>query len=265
LGAKKLYIKTYGCQMNVYDSGKMRDLLKPLDFELTDDYCGADLVILNTCHIREKAAEKIYSELGRIRKEKDAMKKRGMKMIIAVAGCVAQAEGEEIISRAPFVDIVVGPQAYQRLPELVANASNMNEKNVDLDFSTDDKFDILPQETQQQSSSAFLTIQEGCDKFCTFCVVPYTRGAEFSRTVPEIYREAINLVDNGAKEITLLGQNVNAYHGKAIDGEVWSLGRLIRHIANIKGVERIRYVTSYPSEVDEDLISAQKQNSQLFL
>lgn len=253
---KKLYIKTYGCQMNFYDSGKMEDILKPLGFCSSDEIAGSDLVILNTCHIREKAAEKVYSELGRIRLEKEKMKNSGRNMLVAVAGCVAQAEGKEIISRAPYVDIVVGPQSYQRLPQLVANAEKIHNKVVELDFSADDKFDSLPEEEKKSEVSAILTIQEGCDKFCTFCVVPYTRGAEFSRAVPDIYREAVRLVSGGAKEIILLGQNVNAYHGKGPDGETWNLAKLIRHIADIKGLERIRYTTSHPRDMNEDLIKA---------
>lgn len=242
--------------MNFYDSGKMEDLLKPLGFSSSDEVAGSDLVILNTCHIREKAAEKVYSELGRIRLEKEEMKKQGRQMLIAVAGCVAQAEGKEIMARAPFVDIVVGPQSYQRLPQLVANATAKNGNVVELDFSANDKFDSLPEEEQKSSVSGLLTIQEGCDKFCTFCVVPYTRGAEFSRSVPEIYREAIRLVEGGAKEIYLLGQNVNAYHGVAEDKEIWNLAKLIKHLAKINGLERIRYTTSHPRDMDDELIEA---------
>ena len=241
--------------MNFYDSGRMADLLKTSGFEVAEAVDGADLVILNTCHIREKAAEKVYSELGRIRKEKDRMKnEEGRKMVLAVAGCVAQAEGKEIIKRAPFVDIVVGPQAYQRLPQMVANANDA--KGVELDFAADDKFDVLPEESDAQGSSAFLTIQEGCDKFCTFCVVPYTRGEEFSRSASEVMREAKKLVEQGSKEITLLGQNVNAYHGKWKDGSTWSLGRLAKELAELEGLERIRYTTSHPRDMDEELIKA---------
>jgi len=242
--------------MNFYDSDRMEDSLKPMGFTLSDKVSDSDLVILNTCHIREKAAEKVYSELGRIRKEKAKRRKEGKNMIIAVAGCVAQAEGKEIIKRAPFVDIVIGPQSITRLPQLIANATDGKKGMVDLDFSPEEKFDELPEESRPQGLSSLLTIQEGCDKFCTFCVVPYTRGVEFSRPVPELYREAARLVSHGAKELFLLGQNVNAYHGKGPDGEAWGLGQLIRHIAAINGLERIRYTTSHPRDMDDDLINA---------
>ncbi len=250
--SKKLYIKTYGCQMNFYDSDKMADVLKPVGYENADVPSGADIVIINTCHIREKAAEKMYSELGRIKKEKNKMKKAGKDMTIVVAGCVGQAEGEEVFTRAPFVDVVVGPQSYHNLPDLIMRAQR--EKKVHaLDFVENEKFDSLPDSSVPSTASAFLTIQEGCDKFCTFCVVPYTRGAEYSRAVPEIYREAINLVSRGTKEITLLGQNVNAYHGKGLDGDTWNLGKLIKHLAKIKGLERIRYSTSHPRDMHDEL------------
>ncbi len=243
--------------MNFYDSGRMQDMLVPLGFELSDEVAGANLVILNTCHIREKAAEKVYSELGLIRKEKERMRAEGHSMVIAVAGCVAQAEGKEIRARAPFVDIVVGPQAYQRLPEMVANANKVRANdNTELDFAADEKFDLLPEESQSQGASAFLTIQEGCDKFCTFCVVPYTRGAEYSRPAAEILAEAERLVAQGAKEIYLLGQNVNAYHGAGERSDIWNLARLIRRVAELDGVERIRYSTSHPRDMDDDLIAA---------
>ncbi len=243
--------------MNVYDSHKMRDLMTPEGYDYHDAVAGANLVILNTCHIREKAAEKMYSELGRIRKEKDAMAANGERMVIAVAGCVAQAEGDYVKERAPYVDIVVGPQAIQRLPKMVANAMDARAKEAaNLDFATVEKFDRLPEESATQGVSAFLTIQEGCDKFCTYCVVPYTRGAEYSRTVPEIYREALRLVDQGAKEITLLGQNVNAFHGRGPDNDIWNMGQLVYHLAKIDGLERIRYTTSHPNDMDADLIRA---------
>lgn len=252
---KRLYIKTYGCQMNFYDSDKMADGMRPHGYDVADDYEGADVVVLNTCHIREKAAEKVYSELGRIRKEKDRLKAGGKNMTIVVAGCVGQAEGDEIFARAPFVDVVVGPQSYHNLPDLVMKSTR--EKRVSsLDLIENEKFDLLPGGKELDSPTAFLTIQEGCDKFCTFCVVPYTRGAEYSRDVPEIYREAISLVNRGAKEITLLGQNVNAYHGKGLDGDVWNLGKLIKHLAKIKGLERIRYSTSHPRDMHDDLYDA---------
>jgi tRNA-2-methylthio-N6-dimethylallyladenosine synthase len=254
---KKLYIKTYGCQMNVYDSIKMGELLKPHGFEVTEQPEGADMVILNTCHIREKASEKVYSELGRMRDEKLLKKAQGQDMVIAVAGCVAQAEGEEIFKRAPYVDIVVGPQSYQNLPRLLEQTKRDKGWAIDLEFPLESKFDEITSEVQTQGAAAFLSIQEGCDKFCHFCVVPYTRGAEYSRGVPEIYREAIKLVALGAKEIHLLGQNVSAYHGKAGDGSTWSLGKLIKHLAKIDGLERIRYTTSHPRDmVDEELFEA---------
>lgn len=252
--AKKLYIKTYGCAMNFYDSVKMSDIMRPLGYEECQEPEGADMVILNTCHIREKAAEKVYSELGRINKEKNKRKKSGDKMVIAVAGCVAQAEGEEIFRRAPYVDIVVGSQSYQTLPDLLGKIQRESGHAINLEL-VDNKFDLLPEESKPQGSSAILSVQEGCDKFCTFCVVPYTRGAEYSRNVPEIYREAIRLVAGGAKEITLLGQNVNAYHGEA-DGSVWNLGKLIKHLAKIEGLERIRYSTSHPRDMHEELYAA---------
>ena len=211
---KKLFIKTYRCQMNVYDSIKMQELLAPFGFESTEDLSDADMVILNTCHIREKASEKVYSELGRIKKISDTRENRS-EMIITVAGCVGQAEGEEIFRRAPYVDIVVGPQSYHTLPDLVAKLARSEKHLIELDFIEEEKFDNLPQDFKAQGSSAFVSIPEGCDKFCTFCVVPYTRGAEFSRNVEEIYRESMAVVGKGAKEVHLLGQNVNAYHGKA--------------------------------------------------
>jgi tRNA-2-methylthio-N6-dimethylallyladenosine synthase len=255
LSRKKLYIKTYGCAMNEYDSIRMTDMLYNVGYETCDSHVGADLVILNTCHIREKAAEKVYSELGRISEEKERKQKRGEKMIITVAGCVGQAEGDEIFKRMPSVDVVVGPQSYQNLPDLIGKVQREAGHAINLDFS-DDKFDNLPEETSQNLVSAIIPVQEGCDKFCTFCVVPYTRGAEYSRSVSEIYREAIKLVAKGAKEITLLGQNVNAFHGEAQDGDIWSLGKLIKHIAKIEGLERIRYSTSHPLDMHEELFEA---------
>ena len=259
---KKLYIKTYGCQMNVYDSARMADVLAPLGYAPADSAEGADLVILNTCHIREKASEKVYSELGRLRRLQDAQAERGGRMLLAVAGCVAQAEGEEIVRRAPQVDLVFGPQTYHRLPELVSRALNAADSPgggrgvVDTDFPAESKFDSLPEEHAAQGPAAFLSVQEGCDKFCSFCVVPYTRGAEFSRPVAEVIAEAERLVRGGAREITLLGQNVNAYHGESPDGKTWGLGRLLRRLAEIEGVERLRYTTSHPRDVDEGLIAA---------
>ena len=255
--AKKLFIKTYGCQMNMYDSARMEDVLRPLGYTPSDSPEGADMVILNTCHIREKAAEKVYSELGRLRRLKDAKESDGGdRMVIAVAGCVAQAEGEEILSRAPYVDMVFGPQTYHRLPEMVAQASRAGGAVLDVDFPVEDKFDHLPDQKGPRGSSAFLSIQEGCDRFCTFCVVPYTRGAEFSRDAAAIEAEARKLVAGGAREITLLGQNVNAWHGEGTDGREWRLGRLIRHLAEIGGLDRIRYTTSHPRDMDDELIEA---------
>jgi len=239
--------------MNVYDSIKMGDLLQPHGFELIQTPDNADMVILNTCHIREKATDKVYAELGRIRKEKTARKERGDEdLMIVVAGCVAQAEGKEIIRRAPYVDIVVGPQTYQNLPSLIAQVKKTKKWTLNIDFPTVSKFDELPEETGSQGASAFLSVQEGCDKFCNFCVVPYTRGAEYSRSVAEIYREALKLASVGTKEITLLGQNVTGFHGEGPNGDAWTLGQLIRHINNVKGIERIRYMTSHPMDMIDD-------------
>ncbi len=256
---KKLFIKTYGCQMNVYDSARMTDTLAPIGYEPTDSPDGADMVILNTCHIREKAAEKVYSDIGRLKPFKEKKTAEGEQMILAVAGCVAQAEGAEIMRRAPAVDMVFGPQTYHRLPELVAKATR--EKAIgksavlDTDFPLESKFDLLPEESRSQGPAAFLTIQEGCDKFCTFCVVPYTRGAEFSRSVEEIENEARRMVALGTKEITLLGQNVNAFHGEKSGREI-GLGDLIRYLSEIDGLERIRFTTSHPSDMADDLYEA---------
>ncbi len=244
--------------MNVYDASRMEDVLAPMGYGAADGMEGADLVILNTCHIREKAAEKVYSELGRLRQEKTARAGTARPMRIAVGGCVAQAEGEEILRRAPFVDLVFGPQTYHRLPLMLRELESRGRAVVDTEFPADDKFDQLPEAGRLDGASAFLTVQEGCDKFCTFCVVPYTRGAEFSRPVDPVLREARLLAGKGAREITLLGQNVNAYHGVHEDGSEWSLGRLIRELADIDGLDRIRYTTSYPAEVDDDLIAAHR-------
>lgn len=253
---KKLYIKTYGCQMNVYDSARMTDVLAPLGYEPWEQPDGADLVILNTCHIREKAAEKVFSDLGRIKPFKTARAGTDDPMLIAVAGCVAQAEGEALVKRAPYVDIVLGPQTTHRLPELIARAHRQTGAVFDTDFPVDTKFDFLPP-PRAEGPTAFLSIQEGCDKFCTFCVVPYTRGAEYSRGAQAILDEAKGLIADGVREITLLGQNVNAYHGEALTGTgSWSLGRLIRGLAEIEGLDRIRYTTSHPRDMDDDLISA---------
>jgi len=254
--AKKLHIKTYGCQMNVYDSERIAEVLGPLGFEAVDDANGADMVILNTCHIREKAAEKVYSELGRLRVQKEAMASEGKRMVLAVTGCVAQAEGEEVLKRAPFVDMVFGPQTYHRLPQMVAEAARATGQQLDTDFPEESKFDALTPDRKVEGATAFLSIQEGCDKFCTYCVVPYTRGAEFSRPAAQVLDEARTLVAAGVQEITFLGQNVNSYHGEAQDGSEWGLARLIREAAEIDGLERIRFTTSYPAEVDDDLIKA---------
>jgi tRNA-2-methylthio-N6-dimethylallyladenosine synthase len=255
---KRLHVMTWGCQMNVYDSGRMADVLAPLGYVSTPVADGADMVILNTCHIRDKAAEKVFSELGRLRRLKEAS---GGRMILAVAGCVAQAEGAEVLARAPFVDIVLGPQTYHRLPEMVARASRAagSESVLETDFPPEDKFDYLPDSKTPQGVTAFLTVQEGCDKFCSFCVVPYTRGAEQSRSATAIIREARHLVGQGAREITLLGQNVNAWHGQGGDGSrPWSLGRLLRALAELPGLLRLRYATSHPGDMDDDLIAAHR-------
>jgi tRNA-2-methylthio-N6-dimethylallyladenosine synthase len=254
--SKKLHIKTFGCQMNAYDSERMAEALQPLGYHLTEQEGDADLVILNTCHIREKAAEKVYSELGRVRIAKAARKRRGQNTLIAVAGCVAQAEGEEIIARAPAVDIVVGPQSYHRLADLVAKAETSGRSVIATDFPAEDKFAHLPERARATGKpSAFVTVQEGCDKFCTFCVVPYTRGAEFSRPPEEVVAEVEGLAARGTREVTLLGQNVNAYHGADARGRSWSLARLIARIADVPGIERIRFTTSHPRDMDDELIA----------
>jgi len=258
---KRLFIKTYGCQMNVYDSERMRDVLAPLGYEPADEPDGADLVILNTCHIREKAAEKVYSELGRLKTLKEEKATTGKPMTITVAGCVAQAEGAEIQRRAPMVDLVVGPQTYHKLPELIASVHRERGEALDTEFEVEEKFDALAApERQVDGYTAFVTVQEGCDKFCTFCVVPYTRGAEWSRPVDQIVAEVRALAAKGVREVTLLGQNVNAFHGEAPKGDpeggVWGLGQLVRHLAKIGGIERIRFTTSHPKDMDEDLIQA---------
>ena len=249
---KKALIKSYGCQMNVYDGGRMADALAHSGYDETSNAEDADLIVLNTCHIREKATEKIYSELGRYKK----LKSGNPDLRIVVAGCVAQAEGEEIIRRQPLVDVVVGPQTYHRLPELVAGTVD-GSRRVDTEFPLESKFDRLPESIGPRASpSAFLTVQEGCDKFCTFCVVPYTRGAEISRPVERVLEEARRLVDRGACEITLLGQNVNAYHGRGPDGCEWTLAGLITALAEIEGLERIRFTTSHPTDMTDDLVAA---------
>ena len=252
---KKLHIKTFGCQMNAYDSERMAEALAPDGYALTADIADADVVILNTCHIREKAAEKVYSELGRVRLMKEERRLAGQDTMVAVAGCVAQAEGAEIVRRAPVVDIVVGPQSYHRLSDLISEAKT-GRSVVAADFQPEDKFAHLPARTQTRTQpSAFVTVQEGCDKFCTFCVVPYTRGAEFSRPVAEIVAEVERLAGAGVREVTLLGQNVNAFHGQGPDGKTWSLARLLRRLAQIPAVARLRYTTSHPRDMDDDLIA----------
>jgi tRNA-2-methylthio-N6-dimethylallyladenosine synthase len=261
---KRLFIKTYGCQMNVYDSTRMIEMLAPFGYAPAVGAEGADLVILNTCHIRKKAAEKIFSELGAIRWLKRARERQGGRMIVAVGGCVAQAQGAEILERAPFVDIVFGPQTYHRLPEMVARAGRATGGQIlDTSFPAEPKFDHLPETSSAPGISAFLTVQEGCDKFCTFCVVPYTRGAEYSRPAADIIAEAGRLAAVGAREITLLGQNVNAYHGAAPEGGQWGLGELIGALAAIPGLARLRYTTSHPGDVDDRLIAAHRDVPQL--
>ena len=255
--SKRLYIKTYGCQMNVYDSERMADVLAPLGYGVTSTPEDADLVVLNTCHIREKATEKVYSELGQIKLMKQARAEAGAQMTIAVAGCVAQAEGEQIMLRQPAVDLVVGPQAYHQLPELIARAHRARGERLAADFAADEKFDALPLERNPTGVTAFLTVQEGCDKFCTFCVVPYTRGGEWSRPVDTILAEARDLAAKGVREVTLLGQNVNAYAGEG------GLAGLARKLAKIEGLDRIRYTTSHPADMDQALIEAHAELPQL--
>jgi len=254
---------TWGCQMNVYDSGRMADVLAPLGYTPTETPDDADMIILNTCHIRDKAAEKVFSELGRLRVIQDARRADGKSCVLAVAGCVAQAEGAELLARAPFVDIVLGPQTYHKLPEMVARASRAAGAVIETDFPAEDKFDHLPEASAPQGLTAFLTIQEGCDKFCSFCVVPYTRGAEVSRSEATVIAEARKLVGQGTREITLLGQNVNAWHGLDAQGSPSNLARLARKLADIPGLERIRYTTSHPRDMDDDLIAAHGELTQL--
>jgi tRNA-2-methylthio-N6-dimethylallyladenosine synthase len=258
---KKVFLKTYGCQMNVYDSQRMSDALAADGYVATESMDDADLVLLNTCHIREKAAEKVYSELGRIRVLKAERALDGKRMVIGVTGCVAQAEGREILRRESAVDLVIGPQTYHRLPDVVKRARN-GEKVVDTEYALEDKFEHLPQpkkaEVARRGVTAFLTVQEGCDKFCTFCVVPYTRGSEVSRPVSQIVAEAERLAAGGVREVTLLGQNVNAWHGEGPDGTEWGLGRLLYRLAEIPGLSRLRYTTSHPRDMDDELIAAHR-------
>jgi tRNA-2-methylthio-N6-dimethylallyladenosine synthase len=257
---KRAHIKSFGCQMNVHDAERMADLLAREGYEATENADDADLVILNTCHIREKAAEKVYSEIGRLRVRKEERAAEGKETLIAVAGCVAQAEGGEIIRRAPTVDLVVGPQSYHRLPDLLKDARGR--KTIDTDFPDEDKFDHLPLPSKKRlmarGPAAFLTVQEGCDKFCSFCVVPFTRGAEVSRPVEAVLAEARSMAEAGVKEIMLLGQNVNAYHGLAADGSVWGLARLFEALSEIEGLKRLRYATSHPRDMEEALILAHR-------
>jgi tRNA-2-methylthio-N6-dimethylallyladenosine synthase len=256
---KKLFIKTYGCQMNVYDSERMAEAMGGVGYETTDSPDDADMILLNTCHIREKAAEKVYSELGRMKRFKDARPE----VKIGVAGCVAQAEGAEIVRRQPAVDLVVGPQAYHRLPEMEAKIST-GARALDTDFPEEDKFELLKSRPKaRRAPAAFLTVQEGCDKFCAFCVVPYTRGAEVSRPVDRIVTEARDLVERGVREITLLGQNVNAYHGAVLNGDAWGLAKLIWELDKVDGLERIRFTTSHPNDMTDDLIEAHGTCSKL--
>lgn len=260
---KKFYIKTYGCQMNVYDTERMIDVMAPEGYEESDTPEDADLVVLNTCHIREKAAEKVYSDIGRIKKMKQARKKAGEDMILAVGGCVAQAEGAEIMKRAPIVDMVFGPQTYHNLPNMVhkslaLKSQGQKSRILDTDLAVDEKFDQLSKKAVKKKPTAFLTIQEGCDKFCTFCVVPYTRGSEFSRSIDDIMNDARKLATAGVVEVTLLGQNVNAFHGVSSDGEEWGLAQLIRELSKIDGFERIRYTTSHPHDMTDELLEVHR-------
>ena len=261
-GTKKVHVKTFGCQMNVYDSERMSEALAGYGYTETADAAEADLVILNTCHIREKAAEKVYSDLGRLRTLKLERRAEGKDTVVAVAGCVAQAEGAEIVRRAPVVDLVIGPQSYHRLPELIYRAKSESRSLVETSFPEEDKFDKLPDRVERPAArrpaAAFLTVQEGCDKFCTFCVVPYTRGAESSRPVTKLVAEARRLVEQGVRELTLLGQNVNAYNGAGHDGSPSSLPRLLEELSEIDGLERLRYTTSHPRDMTDALIDAHR-------
>ena len=263
---RKVFVKTYGCQMNVYDSDRMQDALAKDGYVATDVMEDADLVLLNTCHIREKAAEKVYSALGRLRELKKKKAGEGREMMIGVAGCVAQAEGDEILRRAPAVDLVIGPQTYHRLPQALARVKR-GERVLETDYAIEDKFEHLPApekaKTRARGVTAFLTVQEGCDKFCSFCVVPYTRGSEVSRPVAQIVGEARRLVEGGVRELTLLGQNVNAWHGLGPDGGEWGLGELLHHLAGIDGLARLRYTTSHPRDMDDGLIAAHRDLPQL--
>ncbi len=263
---KAVYVKSYGCQMNVYDSQRMADVMGAEGYREVATPEEADLILLNTCHIRERAAEKVYSELGRMRVLKEEARAVGRKVMVGVAGCVAQAEGEEIVKRAKVVDLVVGPQSYHRLPDLVGRAA-VRPGVVDTEFPVEDKFKALPvaaeAKTRSRGLTAFVTVQEGCDKFCTFCGVPYTRGAEVSRPVAQVLAEVEKLADAGVREVTLLGQNVNAYHGVGPDGAEWTLARLLRRLAEVPGIARLRYTTSHPRELTDDLVEAHRELPEL--
>jgi tRNA-2-methylthio-N6-dimethylallyladenosine synthase len=260
---KTVYAKTFGCQMNVYDTERMTELLAPMGYVETEAIEHADIVLINTCHIRDKAVEKVYSDLGRVRSVKNMRRAAGRDTIVAVAGCVAQAEGAEIARREASVDLVVGPQSYHRLGELIERARRERVPIIETEFPERDKFAALPERAPTRQAAAFLTVQEGCDKFCSFCVVPYTRGAEYSRPVADVEAEARRLTDHGVREITLLGQNVNAYHGLGADGRPWSLAQLVDRLAGISGVERLRYTTSHPRDMTDDLIAAHRQQPKL--
>jgi len=265
MNIKKVHIKTWGCQMNVYDSQRMADVLAPLGYAETAEIADADVVILNTCHIREKATEKVFSEIGRMRVHKRAKEKSGGKMAFAVAGCVAQAEGEEILRRDKDVNMVIGSQAYHQLPEMIANWESANGKSrvINTDFPVEPKFDFMPAAQAARGISAYVAVQEGCDKFCSFCVVPYTRGAEYSRPAADIIAEVKNQIAHGAREVNLLGQNVNAWHGAGTDGKTWDLGTLMFHLAELDGLDRIRYVTSHPNDMHDMLYRAHAEIPQL--
>lgn len=252
---KKVFIKTWGCQMNVYDSARMADVLAPLGYDRTDDQTLADLIILNTCHIREKASEKLFSELGRLRALQKAREAQGVKVTLGVAGCVAQAMGEEIKNRAPYVELVFGPQTYHRLPEFLARNAREEGCVLDTDFPAEPKFDFLPGAHTHTPICGFLAVQEGCDRFCSYCVVPYTRGAEYSRPLADIVAEAHELVAKGAREITLLGQNVNAYRDESVGA---GLAEIIAELAGMPDLLRIRYMTSHPLDMDDALIEAHR-------
>jgi tRNA-2-methylthio-N6-dimethylallyladenosine synthase len=260
---KKLFVKTYGCQMNVYDSNRMQDLMNSCGYENTDNENDANMVIINTCHIREKASEKLFSDLGRLQKIKDKKLSQKEEMIVVVAGCVAQAEGEEIFKRSKTPDIIVGPESYQTLPDLLGKVLRHKTRQMNLEFVANEKFDNLVTPKAGVNASAFVTVQEGCDKFCTFCVVPYTRGSEYCRDVKQVYDEVLRNVENGVKEIYLLGQNVNAYKSKDESGNDFSLAKLIEKIASINGIERIRYTTSHPRDMNDDLINAHRDIEKL--